>query len=227
LSVYDKTKKLIINRPLDWVGSNLSKEAKSLVFETDEEGNMKALPVIIIDPTAASPNASAAVHIADPLTPSIQATVQSLSVATPQASTPGLVTQSETMLFNQATSAFEVQKTMTVFSYLAASAAGSTAIRTSAVGKKFRLMGIAIYPAAGLAVAGLEVIKMLDVAADIGLDFQIYLPIAAGIVIQPPIVIMLPGNGYLMAATNTALNVNLSAACTAGAISVTIWGTEE
>jgi hypothetical protein len=46
LSTYDKKLKLIINRALNWISANLSKEAKSLVFDTDEEGNIKGQFVV-------------------------------------------------------------------------------------------------------------------------------------------------------------------------------------
>jgi hypothetical protein len=110
---------------------------------------------------------------------------------------------------------------------IAATAAGSTAIFTSSVGKKARLYGGILLTDAGLAAAGNEVISILDVAADINLDFQRYLPIAAAIIPQTPIPFDLKPNGYLMAATNTVLNVNLSAAATAGAITGAVWYTEE
>lgn len=150
---------------------------------------------------------------------------------TPLLPTFGTVTTNGALDLN---SAVQVPRTPTVFtSVQVGGGSGSTQIRTSAVGKKFRLMGGVIICAAGLAAAGVELCKFLDVAADLGIAFQFYCPTAAnlalgvgsnsGTVVQ----FDLKPNGVLMAATNTAFNLNTSAAITAGAISVTVWGTEE
>ena len=39
--------------------------------------------------------------------------------------------------------------------------------------------------------------------------------------------VVLPGNGYISAAANNVLNINCTAALTAGSISVNVYGTEE
>jgi len=48
-------------------------------------------------------------------------------------------------------------------------------------------------------------------------------------VTAPMVILTIPDmkNGIVAAATNTALNINLSNAFTTGGISVQVWGTEE
>jgi len=44
-------KKVVVNKPIDWQNSwFLSESSKSVYFEKDEDGNIKAMPVVIIDP---------------------------------------------------------------------------------------------------------------------------------------------------------------------------------
>jgi hypothetical protein len=103
----------------------------------------------------------------------------------------------------------------------------ATVVWDPAAGKKFRLMGYVIIPAAGMAAAGIQLITLLDEAAAITIAHQVYLPAAANVVNQAPIVVQLPGNGFLSVAADNRLSVTLTSACTAGAISVMAYGTEE
>lgn len=121
----------------------------------------------------------------------------------------------------------EVMRSPTAFKSVAAMAVGATALWTPAAGKSFRVLGFVIVPSGGLAAAGPQVISLQDGGASFGIDIQTYLPIAASVVAQSPICVSLPGNGYLSAAPGNVLSVNLSAAVTAGAVSVSVWGTEE
>lgn len=122
---------------------------------------------------------------------------------------------------------FEAPRSPSTFKSVAATGAGSTALWTPATGKSFRILGFTIIPAGGLAAAGQEVISLYDGSASMGIDMTVYLPIAASVANQPPICVTLPGNGYLSNTPGNVLNVNLSAAVTAGAVSVSVWGTEE
>lgn len=98
----------------------------------------------------------------------------------------------------------------------------ATTIVTPSANKRYRLLGLVIAPDAGLAAAGTELISIVDeLAGDTGIDIQTYLPAAAGVVHQVPIVVPLPVEGYLGSANGKKLQVTLSAAVTAGAISVT------
>jgi hypothetical protein len=93
---------------------------------------------------------------------------------------------------------------------------------------KFRLIGFIIQPDAGLAAAGTETITLIEeTLGTFGIAIQTYLPAAAGIVHQVPIVVLLPREGYLATIAGKKLQVTLSAAATAGGISVTAFGFEE
>jgi len=109
---------------------------------------------------------------------------------------------------------------------------GITAIVTSSVGKKLRLLAYSIDVTADAATAGGAdiVITLLDVAAATNMSMSVFVPAAAGAVFGANASTgwrILGGIGKLMAATNTALNVNLSAALTAGKVRVNIAYVEE
>jgi len=125
------------------------------------------------------------------------------------------------------TGGLEAKRTPDTFKHQLCTTVAATAVWTPAGGKKFRIMGYVICPDAGMAAAGIQLITLLDSAAAITIAHQTYLPIAASIVHQVPIVVQLPGNGYLSAVADNVLNVTLTTAVTAGAISVFVYGTEE
>lgn len=104
---------------------------------------------------------------------------------------------------------------------------GSTAIWTSAVGKKARLMGIRITLVNGTTAAAACLLKVLDVAADTGIGVQICGAAMAAVGTSSIIVNETYMNGYLMAATNTAININLSSVLAVAGVHVQVWGTEE
>jgi hypothetical protein len=140
---------------------------------------------------------------------------------------PGLCVAGGAAVKNMVSGVYEEQRTPSVFKHALITAAGSTALWTPTAGKKFRILGYVICPDAGLAAAGVELITFLDNATAITIAHQTYLPIAASIAHQVPMVIALPGNGYLSVAADNVLNVSLGTAVTAGAISVFVYGTEE
>jgi hypothetical protein len=121
----------------------------------------------------------------------------------------------------------EAIRTPMIYNHQLCTTVAATAVWTPAAGKKFRLMGYVICPDAGMGVAGIELITFLDSAAAITIAHQTYLPIAGSIQHQTPIVVALPGNGYLSSAANNVLNVTLTTAVTAGAVSIFVYGTEE
>lgn len=123
-------------------------------------------------------------------------------------------------------------RTPTVFrSVTTIVAAGSTPLWTPAAGNKFRLLRyiIEISANATLAAAGVLTIKLLDGAGDIAQNHIAFIPAAAGTLEAIDIIpeIDLGQFGILSAAANNVLNVNLSAALTAGSIAVLAMGTEE
>ena len=123
-------------------------------------------------------------------------------------------------------------RTPAVFHSAVATAAGNTAVWTPTSGKKFRLMRfmLVLTDEAARAAAGDITVKFQDATTDIGIGLPVYVPAAA---IAAPIGEAWSsgwidiGNGYLSAAANNVLNVNLSAALTAGTFGVIAAGTEE
>lgn len=104
---------------------------------------------------------------------------------------------------------------------------GSTPIWTSGVGKKARLMGIRATLINGTTAAAACLLKVLDVAADTGIGVQICGAALGAVGTSSIIVNETYLNGYLMAATNTAININLSSALAVAGVFVQVWGTEE
>ena len=124
------------------------------------------------------------------------------------------------------------QRTPAIFKSAVATASGNTAVWTPTTGKKFRLMRfmIVLTDEAVRAVAGDITVKFQDATTDIGVSFPVYVPATA---IGSPIGEAWTsgwidlGNGILSAAANNVLNINLSAALTAGTFGVLVAGTEE
>lgn len=125
----------------------------------------------------------------------------------------------------------DAQRTPNVFKTATATAAGNTSVWTPAAGKKFRLMGftIEVTETATQAAAGVNDLTLQDSGAAIGLGFSPWIPAAALTAQQAGYLsgqVQL-GNGYLSAAANNVLQINLSTALTAGKVRVNAWGTEE
>ncbi len=125
----------------------------------------------------------------------------------------------------------DLMRTPATFKTVQATSSGNTALWTPVAGKKFRLMRwiIEVTDNAALAVAGVLTIKLTDSATGIGQEFDIFVPAAsldtAGLLGSSGWIDL--GNGILSAAANNVLNVNLSAALTAGNVRVRCCGTEE
>lgn len=122
-------------------------------------------------------------------------------------------------------------RTPHVFKTALVTASGDTALWTPTSGKKFRLMGYALYlteDAVAAAAAKLEVV-LRDGTSPLGVGWSAFVPVAAGTTIGAgnmsgavPL-----GNGALSALANNVLNVNLSFALTGGEVRAVAWGTEE
>lgn len=132
---------------------------------------------------------------------------------------------------DQPSNQYSKTRNVEVFKTAQATAAGSTALWTPAAGKKFRLMRymIQLTENAVRAAAGVVTIELLDGASHIGQAHDAFVPAAAvsGIgdgYVSPWIDL---GNGVLSGAANNVLNINLSAALTAGNVRAIACGTEE
>lgn len=141
-------------------------------------------------------------------------------------STNALQTSAIQYVGNTLNNTFETVRTPTWFVTVQCTTVAATQVVAATAAKKHRILGGIIIIAGGTAAAGPQTVSILDVAADIGLDPTVWCSIAA-----TPVTIVIPldlkPNGKLTAAVNTAINVTLTAAMTAGSVSVTLWGDDE
>lgn len=133
-------------------------------------------------------------------------------------------------LFNGAT--WDRERTPALYATVTATASGDTAIVTSTAGKKLRLHGYSIEVSAGAAISGggvdLDVV-LRDVTAAIGQGITSFVPTLAATTAVGSYSSGWRdlGNGKLMAANQTAFNVNLSSTLTSGKVRVNIAYSEE
>jgi hypothetical protein len=127
-------------------------------------------------------------------------------------------------------------RTPAIFKTAQATASGDNALWTPTAGKKFRLMRFKLQVTANayIAARGVLTIKLRDGTTDMNLTHDVYLgQTALAADTNPQQLPMLEtgwidlGNGFLSAAANNVLNINLSAALSAGNVRVTCCGTEE
>lgn len=134
-----------------------------------------------------------------------------------------------TYLFNGAT--FDRQRTPSIFKTATATASGDTALWTPTSGKKFRLLKYSIWITADAATAGGADIDIVlrDATTATAQAFSVFVPAAAATLLGPGAGTewIDLGNGQLSAVANNVLNINLSAALTAGKVRVVCCGTEE
>ena len=109
-----------------------------------------------------------------------------------------------------------------------ATGSGPTAVWTPAAGKRFRLLGYTIDVAGTVAATGVQTIELLDDAT----TFKNHL---AEVIETTTVSISNSttnvgadlGQGYLSAAVNNVLNINLSTTMVTGGVAINVWGTEE
>lgn len=118
-----------------------------------------------------------------------------------------------------------------IFKTAQATASGNTALWTPTSGKKFRLMRFMVQVTGNALTSGGAVITVSfqDSSSALNIAMDVFVPASTAFsngddFISPWVDL---GNGFLSAAANNVLNVNLSAALTAGNVRVTCCGTEE
>src|SRR6267378_4017568 len=109
---------------------------------------------------------------------------------------------------------------------VAATASGSTALWTPAAGKKFHLLGyyIEVTGIATQAGSGILTIDLLDNATTLAQTHSVFVSATTPTTAVPDVLVFSSpplGYGYLSSTVNNVLNVNLSAALTAGTVRVT------
>lgn len=116
----------------------------------------------------------------------------------------------------------EFARTPIIWKAASANAINTTALWTPTGGKKFRLMGFSwAIPSTATSVGG-SIVSLLDSAATV-----CYVAAIGTTTGAQSGCVNFAANGYLSAATDQVLYMQLSAAFTAGAIYMTAWGTEE
>lgn len=118
-----------------------------------------------------------------------------------------------------------------IFKSAAATASGDTAVWTPASGKKFQLQRFQLFLTANAATSSGAVItvKLRDATTTTGIEIPVYVPAAGGTLLggwQSGWIDIGP-YGYRSSTNNNVLNVNLSAALSAGSLGVVACGTEE
>lgn len=133
------------------------------------------------------------------------------------------------VLYNGAT--WDRQRTPNTFKTATATASGDTALWTPTSGKKFRLMRYMIQVSGDAATAGGADIDVIlrDATTGTAAAFTVFVPAVAATTFGNTATTgwVDLGNGILSATINQVLNINLSAALTAGKVRVVACGTEE
>lgn len=142
--------------------------------------------------------------------------------------TTGLLVGAAQYVTNMLTPILEALRTPSKFVTLGlTTAAGDTVAWPLNATKKIRIMGYEIRLAAGTTAAAACTLTVKDNATVLFTHAITGAALAAspvGVVIAQ---INLPANGYLCAAVNTPVNVNLSSALAVGGVTVNMWGVEE
>jgi hypothetical protein len=113
-------------------------------------------------------------------------------------------------------------RTPTTFKSVSTAAAGATALWTPTSGKKFRVMGWTVLIPSTTTTAAGSTITLQDSAATV-FTVAVIGTTTATIAYNSGAMY----NGYLSVLKDNVLNINCSAALTAGNVLVNVWGTEE
>jgi hypothetical protein len=123
------------------------------------------------------------------------------------------------------------QRTPTTFKTATATASGDTALWTPTSGKKFRLMRFTLQITSDAATTGGADIDIIlrDSTTGLAAALTVFVPAVAATTFGATVTTGWVdwGNGYLSSAANNVLNINLSAALTAGKVRAIAVGTEE
>lgn len=228
------SKKIIVNKPIAWAQLNLSEQVKSVYFEEDEDGNIKGMPVILVDPYAIPVSGAfqntffprGLVALTDGANPG---TTDSITSPEEDIKPNGLWTNSYGYVFPGDPTAVlpKAIRTPSTFKTVAVAAApGTTDIWTPAGGKKIRLMGLVVNGGGTIAAAAGRTYTIFEetagtifargsaIIAILGQNFQHYYDF------NP--------NGILLSTADKKLQITTAGGTyTAGADAVTAWGTEE
>ena len=228
--LFSNAKRVLFNKRTDWnTTMNLNESIGGCRVPVSKDDDLLAIPVFGIDASCAGRDILAGLrcHIADATISNSYASVFGSPAASGMTdASAGLAVNARKMLFNgtiwTGSAPLGFSESMT------ANAAGSTAIKTSAAGKKLRIRFIDIVVNGGctLAAAGMEIIQILDVASVIWAG-TVRINNAVQTVEYANYTIDFGETGYVQAAANTALNVSLGTVLASGYITVSVRGWEE
>jgi len=225
-------KKAIVNAAIQWNDLRLSEQIKHLRFFRDKDNNIVAMPVVMFDPTQTGLNVlpMGRVGISDPTALNAYARVFGLPCSGWPETTLGLVTHSTEML--QRTVNLEAHNTPTIFRSAGpiVNAGPSADIWVPTIaGNRIHLMGGSIILSVGATTAAAALVLQLYIggAPLAGVLFCVSNAALAATTGVTIFTFAFQGNGYRMAAINNALAINLSAALTAGCVTVNLYGYEE
>jgi len=225
-----KPRKVPINNSLNWTQLKMAESVKSLFFEVDEENNIKAMPVVLMDPRFAL--TSIAGHISALDTAGLTHAVgsggyTSIDYYPTVDHTWGLLTQASQYVVNKTFAQMEVVRTPSIWkSVETAVAAATTDLWTPAAGKKFRVLGGTVCMGGTIAAAAKRSLTLIEETAGtvIG-SFGIDIPILGGNIAVP---FDLRPNGFLASTADKKLQVvTAGATYVTGSDWVSVWGTEE
>lgn len=227
--------KTIINKPLDWANTLfLSQQAKSLRFARDKDGNLMAIAAVLFDPTNIGSNilAMGKVSIADPNVPNSNARVfASPHQAVLSTSFTGILAQAAQWVYNPVSLSLEVVRMIEGVNAITTAAAGDTTLLSNAgmATKKYRILRVICILSKEAASAGAFTAIISDGAAAAKpiarIDYSAAALVAIGNVVS--IVFEFGPNGYIQAAVNTPMYINLSGALTAGTFTANIQYTKD
>lgn len=206
-------RRLLIDKPIQWVDAGFNQSVKGLRFVVDDDQNLWSTPVLL-----AGVNPS-------------ETEVRVNSIGKPNSDTVdvtqiGILTRSINYVYNVTSNQFERIRTPSVFKHTGEITTDAD-IWDPGAGKFFRVLGgIITLAGPALAAASYNLIQFLDNATSF---FQVsfYCPLAAASSSTIVIPVNFGPNGYKSTTAANVLRANFGSALTAGSCSISVWGCEE
>ena len=222
-------RKVGINQPLNWEQLKMAESVKSLYFEVDEENNIKAQPVILLDPRFSPTSVGGHISALDPtgLTRAIGTGGYPISDFYPATDLSfALLTQAAQYVKGAANSLEVVRTPTSVVTAIAAAATGTTAVWTPAAGKKFRALKIVVTMSGLIAAAAIRNLTLIEeTAGTVIARTHITIPVLGG---THSIAFDLGPNGFLASTADKKLQVvTAGGTYSTGQDTITVYGTEE
>lgn len=220
-------KKIVFNKPLDWVNAGLSESSKSIYFEKDDEGHIKAIPVIVFDPAGTYADIGSRLKGTAPTGSTGYATVGSGCAVYYDGNSLGLMALAQQYVLDPTSNITYAARTPNTWKSSAIAAAPATTdLWTPAAGKAFRVMGGVICMSGLIAAAATRSLTLIEeTAGTVIMRAQATIPVLGFNLCIP---FDLKPNGFLATAVNKKLQVvTAGGTYSTGADSVAVWGTEE